>query len=75
MRFQHCDPSRYRDDDAAQTSKEICFLEESEAAKDTNGNGFGNIGFRTTMFFSNNLKDVFVNVLTLLWLEKSGADS
>ncbi|CAK9035552.1 unnamed protein product [Durusdinium trenchii] len=26
--------NRYRDDDAEQTSKEICFLEESEAAKD-----------------------------------------
>lgn len=38
---------RYRDDDAEQTSKELCFLEESEAAK-----------------------DLFVNVLTVLWLEK-----
>eukprot|EP00438_Fugacium_kawagutii_P030333 Skav223216 [mRNA] locus=scaffold2231:59260:65773:+ [translate_table: standard] len=26
---------KYRDDDAAQSSKEICFLEESEAAKDS----------------------------------------
>eukprot|EP00434_Breviolum_minutum_P020545 symbB.v1.2.018117.t1/scaffold1432.1/size120878/21 len=43
---------KYRDDDAAQTSKEICFLEESETAK-----------------------DVFVNVLTVLWLEKPQSHS
>jgi len=43
---------KYRDDDAAHTSKEICFLEESEAAK-----------------------DVFVNVLTVLWLEKPQSHS
>lgn len=43
---------KYRDDDAAQSSKEICFLEESEAAK-----------------------DLFVNVLTVLWLEKPQSHS
>ncbi|CAK9001123.1 unnamed protein product [Durusdinium trenchii] len=43
---------KYRDDDAEQTSKEICFLEESEAAK-----------------------ELFVTVLTVLWLEKPHSHS
>ncbi|CAJ1337406.1 unnamed protein product [Effrenium voratum] len=43
---------KYRDDDAAQSSREICFLEESEAAK-----------------------DLFIHVLTVLWLEKPQSHS